>query len=427
MALFTEKSFQEAHNPLSNYGGNDAFVKGQIYSINNGGDLYNYSNNLKSYSKALEDAKANDNDNFWTGLGDFFVGRGADKLKADTADEYVKAFSGNPYEFDGKNYDDVTSKIKTEQDFEQGRAFNGGLIGSLINPITQVGKAGADLASGIGGNWDAWNKRDHLSDVGALGETALMFLAPGAGKGANTLGKAIGKNALMGAGYGLAGGLRDMGSKDFDAGQLAMGTALGAGVGGAIGGITHGAGKVWNKYTQPAPSKSTELIPYSGVGNTNSTAYQDAINALKGYGLDPNDVSGTLKNAHRAAARATHPDKVGSDTAFKTIQDAYNTLSGKGGATATAPVANSAPNLSFTQKLKNFGSNIPNMGKDIANTKAGTKVSNLLKTKKGKVGAGIGAGLLLTKLMGGGGNPNPEEMSDAEMQELYNYVYGGGQ
>lgn len=434
MALYTEKSFEEAHNPLINYGGNDAFVKGQIYSMGNGGDMYNYSNNLKSYNKALEDAKANDNDNFFTGIGDFFVGRGADKLKADMADEYVKAYSANPYEFAGNDYNENAGKIRTEQDFGQGRAFNGGLIGSLINPITQVGKAGADLASGIGGNWDAWNKRDHLSDVGALGETALTF-APflGAGtkalKGATGLGRSVLTGAGYGAGFGLAGGLKDMGSENFNGGELALNTLLGGAIGGGLSAAGAGLGKVWNKYSQPAPSKSTALIPYSGGGaNTGSTAYQDAIKTLQGYGLDPNDVSGTLKSAHRAAAIATHPDKVGSDTAFKSIQDAYNVLSGKGGNTANrvvSPVA-TAPNLSFGQKLRNFGSNIPNMGRDLTNTEAGQKVANILKTRTGKVGAGIGGGLLLANLMSnrGGGE---QEMTDEELQELYNYVYGGGQ
>ena len=92
MPLYTEKSREEALRPLAQYNGDDTFVKGQIYSMGNGGDMYNYSNNLKSYNKALEDAKANDNDNFFTGIGDLFVGRGADKLKADMADEYVKAY-----------------------------------------------------------------------------------------------------------------------------------------------------------------------------------------------------------------------------------------------------------------------------------------------------------------------------------------------
>lgn len=443
MPLYTEKTMEEALRPLSQYSGDDAFVKGQIYSLGNGGDMYRYSNNLKSYNKALEDAKANDNDNFWTGLGDFFVGRGADKLKADMADQYVSAFSSNPYEFAGDDYNNNVDKIRTEQDFGQGRAFNGGLIGSLINPITQVGKAGADLGAGIGGNWDAWNKRDHLSDIGALGETALT-LAPIAGAGvkalkgggaiakagANTLGKTILKGAGYGAGYGLAGGLKDMGSENFDGGQLALNTLLGGAIGGGLAGAGYGLGKVWNKYSQPAPSKSTDLIPYSGGANTNSTAYQDALNTLKGYGLDSNDVSGTLKKAYHNASRATHPDKGGSQAAFETIQDAYNVLNGKSGATkaTTAPIV-TTPNLSFGEKLRNFGSNIPNMGKDLANTKAGTKVANLLKTKKGKVLAGAGGGLLLAQLMknNNNNNSNSGELTDEELQELYNYVYGGGE
>ena len=274
-------------------------------------------------------------------------------------------------------------------------------------------------------------KNDCFSNLCVVSETVLdiatLGTASGATAGAKTLGKTIGKGALLGAGYGLTGGLNEMGAKDFDLGRLALNTGIGAGVGGGIAGLGYGLGKAWNKYSQPAPSKSTDIIPYTGGTNTSSTAYQDAINALKGYGLDPNDVSGTLKSAHRAAARATHPDKVGSDTAFKTIQDAYNVLSGKGGNTANrvaTPVANSVPTLSFTEKLKNFGSNIPNMGKDLANTKVGTNIANLLKTKRGKVLLGGSAGLTLAGLMKNR-NDNTGQLSDEEMQELYNYVYGG--
>ena len=433
MALYTEKNFNEAHNPLSNYGGNDAFVKGQIYAINNGGDLYNYSNNLKSYNQALEDAKANDNDNFFTGIGDLFVGRGADKLKADMADEYVKAYSANPYEFAGNDYNENAGKIRTEQDFGQGRAFNGGLIGSLINPITQVGKAGADLASGIGGNWDAWNKRDHLSDVGALGETALTF-APflGAGtkalKGASGLGRSVLTGAGYGAGFGLAGGLKDMGSENFNGGELALNTLLGGAIGGGLSAAGAGLGKVWNKYSQPTPSKSTALIPYSG-GTNNNPAYQQALNTLGITGENLNrDTLGTA----RKAATKNIAKNVGYETAEgqaqrTAVNNAYQTLldslNGRGAAASANYVA---PSLSLGQRLRNFGSNIPNMGRDLTNTKAGQKVANILKTKTGKVGAGIGGGLLLANLMSnrGGGE---QEMTDEELQELYNYVYGGGQ
>ena len=446
---------EEALRPLSQYSGNDAFVKGQIYSLGNGGDMYRYSNNLKSYNKALEDAKANDNDNFWTGLGDFFVGRGKDKLKADMADQYVSAFSSNPYEFAGDDYNNNADKIRTEQDFEQGRAFNGGLIGSLINPITQVGKAGADLGAGIGGNWDAWNKRDHLSDIGALGETALT-LAPIAGAGikalkgggaiakagANTLGKTMLKGAGYGAGYGLAGGLKDMGSENFDGGQLALNTLLGGAIGGGLAGAGYGLGKVWNKYSQPAPSKSTDIIPSATNSGGANNKYQEYMKTLTDNNLDTSSAD-ALKKSYRKVIKPLHPDKAVEGTAneklFKTIDEAYKAFYGKGGenyadamakakapVVSSAPIATSAPTLSFTQKLKNFGSNIPNMGKDLANTKAGTNIANLLKTKRGKVLLGGSAGLALAGLMKNR-NDNTRQPSDEEMQELYNYIYGGGQ
>lgn len=363
--------------------------------------------------------------------GDFLKNRGI----TDETDQYGNAgYFGNTSMGDLRNYGSDYNKSRLEQ-LEAGKGLFSGvpIIGELLSAPTQVVSAGKDLAESGLSKWQN-GKRDWLSDLGALGETGLdiatLGTASGATAGAKTLGKTIGKGALLGAGYGFTGGLNDMGAKNFNLGQLALSTGIGAGVGGGIAGAGYGLGKAWNKYSQPAPSKSTDIIPYTGGGaNTNSTAYQDAINTLKGYGLDPNDVSGTLKSAHRAAARATHPDKVGSDTAFKTIQDAYNVLSGKGGDTATKTatnVASATPSLSFTQKLKNFGSNIPNMGKDLANTKLGTNVANLLKTKRGKVLLGGSAGLTLAGLMKNK-NDNSGQLTDEEMQELYNYIYGGGQ
>lgn len=355
--------------------------------------------------------------------GDFLKNRGI----TDEIDQYGNAgYFGNSSMGDLRNAGSEYNKGRLAQ-LEAGKGLFSGIpvIGDLLSAPTQVVSAGKDLAEGGLSKWQS-GKRDWLSDVGALGETALDVATLGSGATTKTLGKTIGKGAALGAGYGLTGGLNEMGAKNFDLGQLALNTGIGAGVGGALSGGIYGLGKAWNKYSQPASSKSTDLIPYSGGANTNSTAYQDALNTLKGYGLDSNDVSGTLKKAYHNASRATHPDKGGSQAAFETIQDAYNVLNGKGGATkaTTAPIA-TAPNLSFREKLKNFGSNVPNMGKDLANTKAGTKVANLLKTKKGKVLAGAGGGLLLAQLMKNNNNSNSGELTDEELQELYNYVYGG--
>lgn len=400
------------------------------------------SKNYQNYKKMLEDDYDKNysiGGNFlnWLGTGlsgggwskgDFLKNRGI----TDETDAYGNAgYFGNSSMGDLRNAGSEYNKGRLAQ-LEAGKGLFSGvpIIGELLSAPAQVVSAGKDLAEGGLSKWQS-GKRDWLSDLGALGETGLdiatLGTASGATAGAKTLGKTIGKGALLGAGYGLTGGLNEMGAKNFDLGRLALNTGIGAGVGGGIAGLGYGLGKAWNKYSQPAPSKSTDIMPYTGGTNTSSTAYQDAINALKGYGLDPNDVSGTLKSAHRAAARATHPDKVGSDTAFKTIQDAYNVLSGNGGNTANrvaTPVATSAPTLSFTEKLKNFGSNIPNMGRDLANTKIGTNIANLLKTKRGKVLLGGSAGLTLAGLMKNRSD-NTGQLSDEEMQELYNYVYGG--
>lgn len=490
MALYTEKNFNEAHNPLSNYGGNDAFVKGQIYAINNGGDLYNYSNNLKSYNQALEDAKANDNDNFFTGIGDLFVGRGADKLKADMADEYIKDYSANPYEFAGNDYNEKAGKIRTEQDFGQGRAFNGGLIGSLINPITQVGKAGADLASGIGGNWDAWNKRDHLSDIGALGETALT-IAPFAGAGikslkgggaiakagANTLGKTMLKGAGYGAGYSLAGGLKDMGSENFDGGQLALNTLLGGTIGGGMAGLGYGIGKVGDKLANIAKNNRTTATTenlvsslYDDMGNPiakNGVSYQDAlkkagldqmnnpadyqaISNVMGGGSIPEDwidnpsrvqnLTNKINTFVKELGGETNtPSKPGlvvyNGNNLQSLYDAINRIKTIPTGVTTTPVTTYTTTGLSDKRLGQIGQGIGDLIKDLPNTtknavskvqnsKVGTNVANLLKTKKGKVLLGGTAGLTLAGLMKNR-NDNTGQLSDKEMQELYNYVYGG--
>ena len=89
-------------------------------------------------------------------------------------------------------------------------------------------------------------------------------------------------------------------------------------------------------------------------------------------------------------------------------------------------MANTGPvRQSLGQQFSNFAGNIPNMRNDLANSKLGNRVSSLLKTKAGKVGAGVGGGLLLASLLSGGGNAQ-DELTDEELMQLYNY-YGGGQ
>lgn len=303
------------------------------------------------------------------------------------------------------------------------------LVGELLSAPAQVVSAGKDLAESGTTKWQN-GQRDWLSDLGALGETgidiATLGSASGAKAGAKTLGKTIGKGALLGAGYGFTGSLNDMGAKNFDAGRLGLSTALGAGIGGGIAGAGYGLGKAWNKYSQPAPSTSTEIIPYNGAnaGATNAE-YQNALNTLREAGIDTTSPE-TVNKTFKKFSIVNHPDKGGSEALFKEVNNAktlYQDFLNNAGKATAENVAYTAPELSFKQKLKNFGSNIPNMGKDLKKAASGTKVAGLLKTKKGKIGAGIGGGLLLAQLMNSKKNNN-QEMSD---EELYNYIYGGGQ
>lgn len=357
--------------------------------------------------------------------GDFLKNRGI----TDEIDQYGNAgYFGNSSMGDLRNAGSEYNKGRLAQ-LEAGKGLFSGIpvIGDLLSAPTQVVSAGKDLAEGGLSKWQS-GKRDWLSDVGALGETALDVATLGSGATAKTLGKTIGKGAALGAGYGLTSGLNEMGAKNFDLGQLALNTGIGAGVGGALSGGIYGLGKAWNKYSQPAPSKSTDLIPYTG-GTNNNPAYQQALNTLgiTGENLNRDTLGTARKEATKNIARNVGYETAEGQTQRTAVNNAYQTLLDSlngGGAAASANYV--APSLSLGQRLRNFSSNIPNMGRDLTNTKAGQKVANILKTRTGKVGAGIGGGLLLANLMSnrGGGE---QEMSDEELQELYNYVYGGGQ
>lgn len=281
--LFTEKSYDEAMRPLINYDGDDNYVKGSIYAMANGGDPFKYASNYNAYKQALEDSKANDNDNFWSGLGDFFVGKSAERQKADLADEYLKAYSSNPFAFDSGSYNDAGGKIKTDADLDRGTFINGGLLGALINPITQTVKAGVDLGAGAIGSmngdenaWDAWNKRDHLSDLGALANTALTFT----GAGNLARGASLGSKIAVGA---LAGGLQNGAYNLYENGQNTdMGNLLGdMAFGAAIGGAIPVAGNALGNITSKGATRLVDSAVARNGLNLTDDAYLAAINNAK--------------------------------------------------------------------------------------------------------------------------------------------------
>lgn len=410
---------------------------GIITNLLFGDNSKNTSYKDAAYKKRFQDISNATYDSMYGGMSDYL-----DK-------KYEGGSSKFKYDYLGGLKDDAD---KTLQGYKQSRynTFGNGLVGSLLNPIAQTASAVGDLAGLAlsGGKVNAWDSskdplgvsRDVGSDLGALGESALTVapIAKGlslakAGKAVQagtatakqaakvaaaqapkTLGQKVAGGALLGAGFGATGGLRDMGFENFDPGQFALSTGIGAGVGGGLAGL----GGLWNKYTQPAPGKS--VTPYSGA-NANSGEYQNALNILNENGIDTSTPE-AFKKSFRKFSVANHPDKGGSAELFTKVNNAKTTYqslldgAGKGGAGATAV---SMPKQSFGEKLKNIKTNV-------GNTKAGTKISSLLKTKKGKILAGGGAGLLLAQLLRNKGQ-NANNMSDEELQEIYNYIYGGGQ
>lgn len=396
-------------------------------------NAYNNRQKAVAYQDAMRNY-AKENPDKWSLISDTY-GKTLD-------DSFLDSFND-----DLKNNRDYFNEQYTKNRWKE--FGDGGLVSGVMNPLMQTASLGTNALStlngGEGDRWDGndWRRnRDMVSDLGAVGETALDLATLGTGAGAKTALGTIGKGAALGAGYGLTGGLNEMG-KNTDLGTLALQTGLGGAIGGGIAGLGYGAGKLWNKYAKGSPSK--ELV-YSGGGGDNTGEYQKYLNTLKESNIDTSSAD-TLRKTYHEAIKNYHPDKAGGtdNEMFKAINKAYETFYGKNGekfadamAKATSPVAgvgatagqvaNTGPvRQSLGQQFRNFAGNIPNMGRDIANSKMGTRVSNLLKTKAGKVGAGVGGGLLLAKLLAGqNGQPAQDSLSDEELMQLYNY-YGGGQ
>lgn len=397
------------------------------------------------------------------------------KHYSDISNATYDSMYGGMQDYLDKNYEGGASKYK--YDFLSGvkedadnavkqygkdryNVFGNGIIGSLLNPIVQTGGALGDLTilAGTGGRDNKWAgdsigyKRDIGSDLGALGETALTLAPIGkglslakAGKAASagaatakqmaklaaaqapkSLGQKVAGGALLGAGFGASGSLRDMGFENFDAGQLGLNTALGAGFGGGLAGL----GGLWNKYTSKTVpvSKPGDTMPYQEAlnnlkNNAGGAMYSDTATNLPAVrGLDTARVTlnnldnDTLKQLYRSGLKNARSAS-GANEATTAIKNSKNLLQDfldKGIPTATTYETRSA---------KGIGEALKNLKTNVGNTKTGTKISSLLKTKKGKIGLGIGGGLLLSQILGGG-NQNQNNMTD---EELYNYIVKGEQ
>ena len=206
---------------------------------------------------------------------------------------------------------------------------------------------------------------------------------------------------MLGAGYGATGALRDMGSKNFNLGQLALSTGIGAGIGGASAGLGYGISKIGNKYASRAQNARTLQDLYKQYQNSGTIS----TNAL-GDGVGGASV-GTAQQSPTVEWLLNRDDLARTKTG-QAIQGIKDTLS-----------YNKVVGNSPVDKIKNVTDKV-------TNSKVGTNVSNLLKTKKGKLLFGGTAGLALAGIMNNK-NSSSGQLSDKEMQELYNYIYRGGQ
>ena len=346
-----------------------------------------------------------------------------------------------------------------------------GALGESLLTIIPVGKAASLAKAG--------------KAVGAGTATAKQAAKYAASQAPKTVGQKLAKGTLLGAGYGATGSLRDMGFENFDPGQFALNTAMS----GAIGGGMAGIGGLWNKYSsgidKGAISKrlsdyAKESKPYQdamatlksagieGKGDALEKSFSTWANANhpdkvgKAVALLPantqttgmaveqpmlfsdNKVSKQFLDSLTGSAKKNNPyikaidfkptpasymediNKQAVNEAtkrFNTIQDAMNIVKkGKPKLDLSSIPRKKASSLS--EGLANLKNNLITTNPNGKLVRYGTKLSNLLKTKKGKVGAGIGGGLLLAKLLGNN-NSNSGELSDEELNELYNYVYGG--
>lgn len=368
--------------------------------------------------------------------------------------------------------------------------FGDGAIGSLLNPFHQAGTAVQDFVSSGTKEWDNGN-RDVLSDLGAMGESALA-VAPFAGAGVKalkggasvadaatkTLGKTLLKGAGAGAAYGALGGLTEMGAKNFDLGSLLGRTAIGGTVGAGMSGIGYGLGKAGDKLANVAKNNRTTATTenvvsnlYDDMGNPiakNGVSYQDAlkkagldqinnpadyqaISNVMGGGSIPEDwinnpsrvqnltnkVNTFVKELGGKTNTSNSPGLVLYDgNNLQSLYDALDRIKTIPRGTTTTPVTTYTTTGLSNKRLGQIGQgigdlikNIPNTTKNVTNkvtnSKVGTNVASLLKTKKGKLLFGGTAGLTLAGLMKNRNDNNTGQLSDKEMQELYNYVYGG--
>ena len=289
-----------------------------------------------------------------------------------------------------------------------------GMIGAFVNPLAQVGSIAGDMLSSpframAGEETNRYRRdpeNDFLSDIGAIGETAFDVAGMGtlgdAVKGGAKLMSNVGKTALrtgaLGAGENAFSTIREQG-QDTDWGDVALSGAIGGAFGGGLGAISQFGGNAAN------------MAKNLRSGNTKQLA-----NAYSDYLAKKNSaITDTARLLGDGAGGAT----VGTKGTYFLPNELKVAMQRMDTPLAKTRLGRVAQGIADSRAI--YGSPLSS----IANSRLGQTTRNILKTPAGKIGAGVGGGLLVANLLRGGSQPNTE-MTDEELYQLLNNYNNGG-
>lgn len=351
----------------------------------------------QAYQSALKNY-AEDNPEEWKKASKYFDGAMSDNFLKGYGEEV-----GNARQNFEKNY--------TKNRFKE--FGEGGIINETLNPMMQVLSIPANALSGLnGGEFDNWsnngsyrNRRDITSDIGALGETAFNIAGMGtlgdAVKGGAKLMSNVGKTALrtgaLGAGENAFSTMREQG-QDTNWDDVALSGAVGGAIGGGLGAISQFGGN--------AASMAKNLR--GGNAKQIANAYADYL-AKKNSAI-----TDTARLLGDGAGGAT----VGTQGTYFLPNELRAAMQRMDTPLAKTKLGRVAQGVADSRAI--YGSPLSS----IANSRLGQTTKNILKTPYGKIGAGVGGGLLVANLLRGNGQP-AQDMSDAELEQLMNYYNGG--
>lgn len=290
-----------------------------------------------------------------------------------------------------------------------------GMIGAIVNPLAQVGSIAGDMfaspfRAAAGEETNRYRRdpeNDFLSDIGAIGETAFDVAGMGAlgdaVKGGTKLMSNVGKTALrtgaLGAGENAFSTIREQG-QDTDWGDVALSGAIGGAFGGGLGAISQFGGNAANIAKQVRSPQMQALNGY----------YQQAL-AGRAQPLNPARMLGDGVGGASVGTAGNYLDWV--------PKQAKAAMERSGTPLAKTGLGRVAQGIADSRAI--YGSPLSS----IANSRLGQTTRNILKAPAGKIGAGVGGGLLVANLLRGGGQPNTE-MTDEELYQLLNNYNNGG-